>query len=220
MTLKVLLKFFIIILAVKSFGQVPADSLAGKYIGKYWYANPASSPWVITSDTLIVKNNIDSVNCLADIFNKHFSGNEPYYTDYFSCNGPNPINAYMKFYSLDSVRVITDNYPQPYPNPAISFRFYGKRVPGSTNVGIDEKFNWTDVVLVFPNPSNDFLFVESKIQQDNTSLILYNLQGQVCLSQPIVTSHQKIDVSRLSRGIYLAKIVGEKVNKTFKVVKE
>ena len=33
------------------YAQVPVDSLTGTYVGQYWYSNPNTSPWIITTDT-------------------------------------------------------------------------------------------------------------------------------------------------------------------------
>jgi hypothetical protein len=106
-----------------------------------------------------------------------------------------------------------------------NIKFVAKLAGGTTAdtcsnyAGIDAESQAEDI-YIFPTAATDFLFIESSLESEDATVILYNLQGQVCLCQPIITSHQKIDVSRLSRGIYLAKIVDEKVNKTFKIVKE
>lgn len=86
--------------------------------------------------------------------------------------------------------------------------------------GVNDVLNVNIIFQVFPNPASDFLYIESNLEQANAKVILSNLQGQVCLREPITSSHQKIDVSRLARGMYLATIMGEKINKTFKIVKE
>lgn len=212
-------KILVIIVLVSGncFGQVPADSLVGIYVGQRWYANPSTSPWVISIDTFFVTT-IDSVNCLIQASNSSGSYGGGYYTDYYSCNSVPPLNYYMKFYNGDSLKWIDDNVQLPPPNPnSISQRFYGKRIPGTSWVGIGEN-NWKRNLKIFPNPAKSELTIYLPDEKGNGSLTMYNINGQIVnfleLKNQNVNNPLKIDIQGLSQGLYLLSISIN--NKTFK----
>ncbi len=183
----------------------PADSLMGTYAGQYWLANPATGPWVITPDTMLVTN-IDSVNCLVQanlvMNNVSYGGN--YYTDYYSCNGAPPSNFYMKFYNGDSAKRISDNVPQPPPNPPISRRFYGKRISNQIT-GVNELLN-SEQITIYPNPSNGTLTIENKILNEEVEIKIIDAIGKENKKFKVKTGKTIIDTSDLKSGVYLMKI--------------
>lgn len=202
MKLQIIISFFCLF-SNYCFCQVPADSLPGTYVGQFWLANPSTSPWVITPDTLYVLSDIDTVNCELQFISNYISSQGgPYYTDYFSCNTPNPANAYMKFYSGDSVRVIVDNYPQPYPDPAKSIRFYGKRISKNTSSSVN-KTEKTIPVIVYPNPATEFLFIDSKALHENVQLEFSDLLGRTIKTEKLeLNGRIRVDVSDLPKGVF------------------
>jgi len=185
----------------------PADSLPGTYAGQYWYANPATSPWVITPDTYYVQNNLDTVNCMAQVVINFGTYNWTYYTDYYSCNSPAPSNYYMKFYSVDSLRTIADNSPQPPPNQPISMRFYGKRISNKT-VGVNEVAN-KEEIMIYPNPVNGIITIKSKILlNEETEIKITDVLGKEIKNQKVRTKNEKaqMEISDLKTGIYILNI--------------
>lgn len=70
---------------------------------------------------------------------------------------------------------------------------------------------------VFPNPARDFLnvngeFVSGKIE-------IFSLLGEKVFEQVIINT-KPLDISRLSRGIYILKLSNEKRSESFKFIKE
>ena len=189
-----------------SYAQVPADSLTGTYAGQYWLANPATSPWVITSDTVYISN-IDSTNCTELDNSNHFGGNSTYYTDYYSCNSLAPTNDYVKFYGGDSIRFIADNETQPPPNNPLSWRFYGKRINNKIE-GVNELNDIKIQVQVYPNPSSGVFVIKNKTL-NITNVEIYNMFGesvyQVVTNQAM-NEPETIDLSKVDKGVYLLQI--------------
>jgi hypothetical protein len=184
--------------------QTPTDSLAGVYAGKYWLANPSTNPWVITGDTVYVTS-IDSVNCLVIASDKSNSvgyGNGNYYTNYYSYNNAAPTNYYMKFYSSDSVKWIDNNLPQPPPNPAISRRFYGKRIGPYHGIGVKQFAGNSNQISIYPNPASTMLHVELKRPNETAQIQISNALGQELIN----TQEKDIDVSNLPNGVYFVRV--------------
>jgi hypothetical protein len=60
------------------------------------------------------------------------------------------------------------------------------------------------MVKVYPNPAADYLRVENAA---NTTVVLYNVLGQVVFSTGINSSLETLDVSRFNKGTYMLKII-------------
>ena len=69
-----------------------------------------------------------------------------------------------------------------------------------------------------PNPTGDFIYLSASESIGNVEI--YNLLGQKSLSSDIVDTKGTIDISNLSRGIYIMNVaIDEKIG-TYKVIKE
>jgi len=204
----------------KVFCQVPADSLTGIYAGQYWVADPYLSPWVITPDTVYVSS-IDSINCrtyLADQDTLHFYGYPYYYTAYYSCNDSVPAITYnTKFYSNDSLRILIDDEPRPFPQSPWSWHFYGKKISNYTVVNNLKTISIN--VTVFPNPANKEFTVKFNSDSYNNCIVkLFNYMGQEVFLKQKPESTENIDASMLPAGMYVINIYGNNFSKTEKVI--
>ena len=88
----------------------------------------------------------------------------------------------------------------------------------NTFVGIKE--NKADKLLlnIYPNPSHNLMFIESKVEIK--TLVLTNALGQTILILNNPTPKQEIDVSQLPSGVYFLKAENKEAKGVFKVVKE
>ena len=69
-----------------------------------------------------------------------------------------------------------------------------------------------------PNPTDDFIYLSATESIDNVEI--YNLVGQKSLSSDISDTKRTIDISNLSRGIYIMNVaIDEKIG-TYKIIKE
>jgi hypothetical protein len=77
------------------------------------------------------------------------------------------------------------------------------------------------VVSVYPNPANDILNVNiSGSDEKGATGSLFNMTGQVVLNKKMQNGTNVIDISRLSNGVYLLKLVDNTGTQTFKIVVE
>lgn len=76
------------------------------------------------------------------------------------------------------------------------------------------------LVNVFPNPAHDILTVETNTLTNGDIISVYNIQGQLLLQQSILQSKMEINISMLSKGIYILKIQNEEVNIAKRFIKE
>ncbi|MEY8847828.1 T9SS type A sorting domain-containing protein [Psychroserpens sp. XS_ASV72] len=73
-------------------------------------------------------------------------------------------------------------------------------------------------IKIFPNPVKNILSIESNRVID--SIEVYNLLGQNVMTPVTNSSLNSIDVSSLSRGMYLVQITSEGNQSTYKILKE
>ncbi|MCK4662264.1 MAG: T9SS type A sorting domain-containing protein [Bacteroidales bacterium] len=102
---------------------------------------------------------------------------------------------------------------------SIGFLFYASGIP----ILIDElNFN-NQSISIFPNPTNEIINIEIKSQKIKLfNAEIYNIQGKLIFMKQYKSNSINIDISDLSKGIYLLKLKDENgsIIKTKKIVKE
>jgi hypothetical protein len=82
-----------------------------------------------------------------------------------------------------------------------------------------ENINLTDGILIYPNPTNDYVTLQlSQTDVKDYSITLMNVLGEVISVQQLTTSITKIDLPETS-GIYFIKVDSGIDNKIYKVFK-
>ena len=64
----------------------------------------------------------------------------------------------------------------------------------------------SNFIKIFPNPTNQYFNITTPYKLDNFKIELFNLAGQNIFSKKLASENTKIDVSSLSKGIYLCYI--------------
>jgi hypothetical protein len=59
---------------------------------------------------------------------------------------------------------------------------------------------------IFPNPTSEYIFINSKINSDNTLYTIYDLEGREIMTGKIKGETCKVNLSSISAGIYVLKI--------------
>ena len=72
---------------------------------------------------------------------------------------------------------------------------------------------------VYPNPVSNLLYVEIPSQYDTATVKLYDILGKKVLEKIVSSTQTKINVSNLSKGVYLAKIEANGLSITKKIIK-
>ena len=77
----------------------------------------------------------------------------------------------------------------------------------------DENLSSTEQVNLFPNPANDLIQVKGLSPEEDHSYSVYSIDGKELVNQIPLSSQTKIDVSNLSKGVYLLKIKSEQTGR-------
>ncbi len=99
----------------------------------------------------------------------------------------------------------------------------GRKVNGSIACAVTgiKSNNETDIFSVYPNPTNDILYIESKsIHSKITSYTLTDIAGKLITYKKSDVTNQ-LNVSDIDRGIYILSILTEEgIQKNIKIIKQ
>jgi hypothetical protein len=74
-------------------------------------------------------------------------------------------------------------------------------------------------IEVYPNPSSDYVTIETPLLTTSGNLTILKLNGQECISRKLTENKIQIDISNLPAGIYITKVSDETGVKVGKIVK-
>ncbi|MDO9152925.1 MAG: T9SS type A sorting domain-containing protein [Paludibacter sp.] len=84
--------------------------------------------------------------------------------------------------------------------------------------GIEPIINPSDLIKVFPNPARDFITIEAQ-GTEMQRIELYDLKGQLIVSQILRTNRTELKLSDLQSGVYLLKVKTEAGIATKRILK-
>ena len=75
-------------------------------------------------------------------------------------------------------------------------------------IGISELPNKMENTFIYPNPTSDKLYINLLSINDfqNTTVSIYDLQGQLLINQTVYHVKTGINISHLSKGVYIIKL--------------
>ncbi len=88
-----------------------------------------------------------------------------------------------------------------------------------SNSGLEEK-NEISSLKVFPNPSNDIIFIQlDNFYSYTTTFTIYNTLGKTVLKQNLIEKNSRIDLSALESGVYFILINNGSATTSMKIIK-
>ena len=100
---------------------------------------------------------------------------------------------------------------------------YQESIEDNTNEDADNIPTSEIQIVVYPNPTVDFITLASEgfdLNNQLNSYQLFNYQGKLLKQNSIQQNKTEIDLSHLSSSIYILQVfVEEKLSKTFKIIK-
>lgn len=74
-------------------------------------------------------------------------------------------------------------------------------------------------ISIYPNPVNDFINVKTSSNENKLSITFFGVLGKRVLQRSINNTYNQIDVSSLSKGMYIIHAKSENKSKSFKLIK-
>jgi hypothetical protein len=208
--------------------------------GAYGYANTNGTGGIVRMQSsyelssATTRTNGPNVN--ATYFNGYFredyqfvSHTEAYYLDEhngrFAVTPEYPSGTYAYYATVD------ENFNSAYPY-AVGPTFYGNVVAENVNAITETTTNYDSSLsvadfdannfnlVVYPNPAQDFIAIQSNLLNKNLKLELVNELGQVVLESEILqgSTLSIMEVHTLYNGLYFLRISDSTAIKTYKVI--
>lgn len=135
-------------------------------------------------------------------------------------NAEDPVSEYEE-YRNTYMENTSNNYGQGNRNPFIDNPYLATRIWGGTAaediwgiyIGVDE-IELASKFIVYPNPNNGEIFINSDIPISNISI--FNLNGEKLQTNKVLSTSQKINTKDIPNGVYILQIQtteGKKVSK-------
>ncbi len=113
----------------------------------------------------------------------------------------------------------------------ISFLCYTDSIIGTTQftdkpcnfsnlTGVNELIDSVNGISVFPNPTTNKIYLNSKSESLNVHISLYNSIGQIIYSSKNTSKNHEIDLSLFENGIYFLKLQNNSEQKVIKLIKD
>jgi len=90
----------------------------------------------------------------------------------------------------------------------------------SIMVGISEHNDGQNGMKIYPNPVKNILTVETLQLVDNSTLSVFNINGQELLTQKVVSTKTQLDLSSFAKGVYTIRLLNNDKVEVRKFVKE
>tara|TARA_R100000935_G_scaffold21876_4_gene40527 strand:+ start:78635 stop:80257 length:1623 start_codon:yes stop_codon:yes gene_type:complete len=101
-----------------------------------------------------------------------------------------------------------------YGIPDFEEAYHALQVLGTEDQMLKETF------AIYPNPVTDVFNVSFPQQLERAVVIIYDVLGKQVLEKEISTVENKVNISELSGGVYIASIAAEGVINNFKIIKK
>lgn len=112
--------------------------------------------------------------------------------------------------SISKITFTSDNLEMKYNDGTTNSYLIStvNKITFSTLSGFNELDSQEDLISLYPNPSKDFIYLKNA-PKNETKVSVFRLDGACLLSVQISNIGEGIDVSSLSKGIYVLKIGGK-----------
>ena len=104
------------------------------------------------------------------------------------------------------------------PTPQLGYGIPNYNTALSTTLGISDLEKGT--VVLYPNPANDVLNINTQSLSATTTIQIYSAVGQKVLETKVASANGSIAVSQLSSGIYFCRITSGTSTTTIKFIKQ
>ncbi len=93
------------------------------------------------------------------------------------------------------------------------------KIKSISNIGFNEPIGTFDL-LIYPNPTEDKLYIQTAGKANNSNFSIFNVKGKQFFQQQFTTSTITLDISSLPSGVYFVRVVGDKSVSVEKFIKQ
>ncbi|CAH8283705.1 putative secreted protein (Por secretion system target) [Mariniflexile fucanivorans] len=101
--------------------------------------------------------------------------------------------------------------------------FLGYGIPNlqtALNLALNIQNNFDASIKVYPNPVKERIYFEIPSEESQLNIALFDMLGKQVLNISVDAVNNQIDVSSLSKGLYILRLNSKKTSKSFKIIKQ
>ena len=88
------------------------------------------------------------------------------------------------------------------------------------NTTLSNDFKESSIIKLFPNPTKGIVYFKFPLNENELKVSLFNVLGQHVNTFFVTLNNNSMDISSVSKGIYIAKIESENSSKSLKLIKD
>ena len=120
---------------------------------------------------------------------------------------------------MQAIRESADRYNNPTDEYGYGVPDFGSALNALLTIGVEEQMLDTNFAL-YPNPVTTEINISFPKNSENAEFMLFNILGERILKANITTFKNRIDVSGLASGMYIASITSNNKTTIYKIIKE
>jgi subtilisin family serine protease len=120
---------------------------------------------------------------------------------------------------MQTIRESADRYNNPTDEYGYGIPNFGDALNALLTIGIEEQLLETNFAL-YPNPVTTEINISFPKNAENAEFSLYNILGKQILKTQISPLKNRIEVSDLASGMYIASITSNNKTTSYKIIKE
>lgn len=120
---------------------------------------------------------------------------------------------------MQAIRESADRYTNPTDEYGYGVPDFGAALNSLLTIGVEEQMLDTNFAL-YPNPVSTEINISFPKDSENAEFMLFNILGERILQANITTFKNRIDVSGLASGMYIASITSNNKTTSYKIIKE
>jgi subtilisin family serine protease len=120
---------------------------------------------------------------------------------------------------MQAIRESADRYNNPTDEYGYGIPDFGSALNALITIGVEEQMLDSNFAL-YPNPVTTEINISFPKNSENAEFMLFNILGERILQANISTLKNRIDVSGLASGMYIASITSNNKTTSYKIIKE
>lgn len=120
---------------------------------------------------------------------------------------------------MQAIRESADRYNNPDDDYGYGIPNFGEALDALLLLSVEDQLQDNNFAL-YPNPVTTQINISFPKNSENAEFMLFNILGEKILQTNITTLKNRIDVSGLSSGMYIASITSNNKTTSYKIIKE
>src|SRR5690606_7261539 len=120
---------------------------------------------------------------------------------------------------MQAIRESADRYNNPTDEYGYGVPDFGAALNALLTIGVEEQLRDSHFAL-YPNPVTTEINISFPKNSGNAEFMLFNILGERILQKNITALKNRIDVSGLASGMYIASITSNNKTTSYKIIKE